>query len=340
MTVTKYSFGVTRAGAPVTAYRMENKTGASVTVLDYGATVQSLCVPDRTGRLVDVVLGYDTIGEYEENDGFLGATVGRVCNRIGGASFSLSGKTYSLAKTIGAHHLHGGVRGFDKYIWLAEPVAESLRFSRLSPDGEEGYPGNLTVTVTFRLTEDNCLVVTYDGDTDRDTIVNLTNHSYFNLNGGGTALDHRLQLFAQQMTENSPDSVPTGRILPVEDTPFDFRAGKTIRQDIGAENEQLRFGGGYDHNYVLSGPTAAHLTGDKSGIRLTVTTTMPGVQLYTANSLTERTGKGGVTLRPRDAVCLETQLFPDGMAHYGFPSPVLRAGEHLHSETGYAFTLA
>lgn len=189
MTVTKYSFGVTRAGAPVTAYRMENKTGASVTVLDYGATVQSLCVPDRTGRLVDVVLGYDTIGEYEENDGFLGATVGRVCNRIGGASFSLSGKTYSLAKTIGAHHLHGGVRGFDKYIWLAEPVAESLRFSRLSPDGEEGYPGNLTVTVTFRLTEDNCLVVTYDGDTDRDTIVNLTNHSYFNLNGGGTALD-------------------------------------------------------------------------------------------------------------------------------------------------------
>lgn len=339
MSVTCHSFGVTRRGEAVTAWQLSNHTGASVTVLDYGATVQSLCVPDRAGRLTDVVLGYDTASAYETNDGFLGATVGRMCNRIGGAAFSINGKTYPLAQNDGANHLHGGRRGFDKYLWQVEPGEGSLRFSRVSPDGEEGYPGRAAVSVTFRLTEENRLVIAYDAVSDEDTVMNLTNHSYFNLNGGGSILAHRLQVFAARLTENDGASVPTGRFLEVEGTPFDFRRPKAIGRDIGSDHPQMQRGHGYDHNFVLSGPQAAVLYSEESGIVLRVFTTLPGMQVYTANYLSERVGKGGRLMRPRDAVCLETQLFPDGMAHYGFPSPVLRAGEQLHTETHFAFSV-
>lgn len=339
MSVTRHSFGVTRRGEAVTAWQLSNHTGASVTVLDYGATVQSLCVPDRAGRLTDVVLGYDTVAAYETNDGFLGATVGRMCNRIGGAAFSLNGKTYPLAKNDGVNHLHGGERGFDKYLWQVEPGDDSLRFSRVSPDGEEGYPGRAAVSVTFRLTEENRLELSYDADTDGDTVMNLTNHSYFNLNGGGSVLGHRLQLFAARLTENDDASVPTGRFLDVEGTPFDFRAAKGIGRDIESDDPQIQRGHGYDHNFVLSGAQAAFLYSKENGIALRVFTTLPGMQVYTANYLSERAGKGGRMMRPRDAVCLETQLFPDGMVHYGFPSPVLRAGEHLHTETHFSFSV-
>lgn len=338
MAFTMFSFGMTRGGEPVTACRLENGAGASVTVLDYGATVQSLCVPNDSGGLTDVVLGYDTAAEYEENGGFLGATIGRVGNRIGGAAFRLNGKCYALAKNDGENHLHGGHLGFDKWLWAIRPMGEdSLVCSRLSPDGEEGYPGNLQVQVTFTLTPRNTLRIQYDADTDQDTIVNLTNHSYFNLNGHGTVLEHELQVFASRITENDAGCLPTGKLLEVAGTPFDFQVPKQIGAEIGQDHPQLLCGKGYDHNYVLSGKRAAVLRSAVSGIMMTVETDMPGMQVYTANTLSERRGKGGSVMSPRSAVCLETQLFPNGVNLYGFPSPILRAGEHLHSETSFLF---
>ena len=339
MAVTQVPFGHTAEGKPVTGYRLSNSAGASVTILDYGATVQSLCVPNRNGGFTDVVLGYDTVREYEENDGYLGATIGRVGNRIGGAEFSLNGVRYLLARNDGDNHLHGGNRGFDKQMWQVSPRENALVFSRLSPDGEEGYPGNLQVQVTFTLTEDNALGLKYDAESDRDTLVNLTNHSYFNLKGGGSVLEHQLYVNAERFCENDEGCLPTGRLLEVEGTPFDFRAPKPIGAHIGADSQQLRRGGGYDHNYVLSGRHAATLYCPESGICLKVETDLPGMQVYSANSLTQRKGKGGGCMAPRDALCLETQLFPNAMNCYGFPSPVLRAGQHLHSETIFRFGL-
>ena len=321
------------------AFTVRNQNGASLTVLDYGATIQSLCVPDREGNLVDVVLGYDTEEEYKQNGGYLGGAIGRVGNRIGGSAFSLNGKQYRLARNDGENHLHGGANGFDKRYWTVHTESSSIVCSRLSPDGEEGYPGNLCVQIRYTLTEDNRLVIEYDADTDADTPVNLTNHSYFNLNGGGTALHHRLQLFAERITANGPGCLPTGELRRVEGTPFDFRQEKEIGAEIDADDEQLKLVNGYDINYVLSGEKAAVVTGDQSGIVMTVRTDMPGMQFYTANWLSERPGKNGGTLSPRDAVCFETQLFPNAMNCYGFPSPILRAGQHLHSETSYEFTI-
>ncbi len=339
MAVSTIPFGRTAAGEPVTAYRLENENGMAVTVLDYGATIQSLLVPDRAGGFTDVALGYDTAAEYESNGGYLGATIGRVGNRIGGARFSLGGVEYVLAKNDGENHLHGGVRGFDKCLWSCDAKEDKLVFSRLSPDGEEGYPGALRVSVTFSLTKDNALVIAYDAVSDRDTLVNLTNHTYFNLNGGGSALEHILQINAERFCEADAGCLPTGKLLPVAGTPFDFREPKPVGRDIGADCEQLRRGGGYDHNFVLSGSTAAVVYSQSSGIEMTVKTDMPGMQFYAANGLDRRAGKAGSVMGPRDAVCLETQLFPNGMNCYGFPSPVLRAGKAMHSETAYCFAV-
>ena len=332
-----FSFGTLSDGRAVTAARLENAAGASLTVIDYGAAIQSLRVPDRNGEPVDVVLGYDTAAEYEKNDAYLGATIGRVGNRIGGAAFSLDGKTYALAKNDGENHLHGGVRGFDKQMWSMSAEGDCVRCRRLSPDGEEGYSGNLSVTVTFTLTEDNTLCIAYDAETDADTPVNLTNHSYFNLNGGGSVLGHRLQVYSERFCEGDAGYLPTGRLLNVAGTPFDFRAGKRIGDDIGAENEQLRRAGGYDHNYCLAGQRAAVLTGEQTGIEMTVETDLPGMQLYSGNFLTKRKGKGATEIDYRGAVCLETQLYPNGMAYWGFPSPILRRGQKLRSITAYKF---
>lgn len=293
MTVTTSIFGHTKQGQTVTAYRLENRAGMQVTVLDYGATIQSLRVPDRQGELTDVVLGYDTVAEYEENGGYLGATIGRVGNRIGGAEFSLNGKRYPLAKNDGENHLHGGIKGFDKQMWNVEVREDALVCSRLSPDGEEGYPGNLWVQVTFTLREANALSIQYEARAEGDTLVNLTNHSYFNLDGGGSVLDHELQVFASRITENDAGCLPTGRLLEVEETPFDFRIPKQIGAEINADDAQLRCGGGYDHNYVLSGRRAAVLRSGRSGIEMTVETDQPGMQVYTANGLTQRPGKPG-----------------------------------------------
>jgi len=340
MPVTMHHFGALRDGTAVTAARLENSSGATATVIDYGATLQSLCVKDRGGRLVDVVLGYNDALQYESHGDYLGGTIGRVGNRIGGARFSLGGREYALAKNDGENHLHGGPMGFDRRMWSMCAEGDAVVCERLSPDGEEGYPGNLRVRVTYTLTEDNTLRIAYDADSDADTLFNPTNHSYFNLNGGGSAEGHWLQIFADRFCENDAATLPTGRLLPVEGTPFDFRAGKPVGADIGAQDEQLTRAGGYDHNFCLAGLRAAVLRGDKSGIEMTTYTDMPGIQLYTANFLSVRAGKGGSTMAPRGAVCLETQLYPNAMNCYGFPSPVLRAGRHMHSETVYAFACA
>ena len=337
MAVEFYEFGKLSDGRSVSAAKLTNRAGASLTVLDYGATIQSLFIPDRDGKLVDVVLGYDSAEEYEHNGDYLGATIGRVGNRIGRAEFSLNGKTYMLAKNDGENHLHGGKEGFDKKFWRMAAQGDSLLCWRLSPDGEENYPGNLKVQVLFTLAEDNRLCITYDADTDADTLVSLTNHSYFNLNGSGNILGHRLQLFAERFAENDSGCLPTGKLLPVEGTPFDFRKEKEIGAEIGTDDEQLKRAGGYDHNYVLMGKKAAVLYGPESGIEMTVETDLPGMQLYSGNFLTDRKGKGGSEIHWRDAACFETQLYPNAMNCYAFPSPVLRAGTHLHSETDYAF---
>lgn len=339
MKVTSRPFGVTERGEAVTAYELESAGGARAVILDYGATVQSLLVPDARGALVDVVLGYDTLPEYERSGGYLGATIGRVGNRIGGARFSLGGRDYLLAPNDGKNHLHGGVRGFDKYVWPAAVSGDRLVFSRVSPDGEEGYPGNLDVSVGFELTDGNSLVITYDAETDAVTPVSLTNHSYFNLNGGGDILGHRLTLNAARFCEAAPDCLPTGRLLDVSGGPFDFRAGRAIGEALSAGDGQTALFGGFDHNFALNaGGDAARLWSPVSGIAMTMRTTLPGVQLYTAHSLGERAGKGGRPMCDHGGVCLETQVFPDGLNHYAFPSPLLHPGEHLHTETSYSFS--
>lgn len=340
MSVTNHPFGVTGDGQAVTAWTLTNAAGASLTVLDYGVTLQALRMPNAAGGFTDVLLGYDTLAEYETQSGYFGATIGRVGNRIGGGVFSLDGVQYQLACNNGPNHLHGGVKGFSKYVWdLRSQTEDTLVFSRLSPDGEEGYPGNLQVQVSLTLTADNAVRLHYEADTDRDTIVSLTNHSYFNLAGHGSVLDHTLQVNACRMAENDETSLPTGRLLPVAGTAFDFRAPKPIGRDIAQDHPQLVIGKGYDHNFVLSDTVAAVLRCPESGIVMTVETDLPGMQVYTANHVTQRAGKGGTVIQARDAVCLETQLFPNAMARYGFPSPVLHAGEHLSTVTAFRFSV-
>ena len=339
MSVTTFPFGTFSDGTEVTAARMENASGASVTILSFGTAIQSIRVPDRGGRLVEVALGYDTAAAYETGTGHLGAVIGRVANRIGGGEFSLNGKTYHLVKNKGENSNHGGARGFDRYNWTLTARDGAVVCERLSPDGEEGYPGNLRARVTYTLTEDNALRIVYDADTDADTPVNFTNHSYFNLNGGGDALAHRVQIFAERFCENDPAGLPTGVLLDVAGTPFDFRAPKAAGADIGADDEQLRRAGGYDHNFFLMGRRAAVVTGDRSGIVMTVETDLPGMQFYSANGLRPQSGHGGAMMGARQALCFETQLWPNGMRCYGFPSPVLRREQHLRCETVYAFSV-
>ena len=341
--ITQSIFGHTKAGDTVTAFRLTNSSGAFAVILDYGCILQALFVPNAQGGFTDVVLGYDTMAEYEDNDGYFGAAIGRIANRIGKGEFSLNGKSYRLARNNGENHLHGGIKGFDKFIWAAAVNGDVLELSRVSPDGEEGYPGNLNVKVCYVLTEDNEFRISYNADTDADTILNLTNHSYFNLSGSGTVLSHKLQVFADRFTENDSGCLPTGKLLDTKGTPFDFSQPKALGQDIEADDEQLRFGHGYDHNFVLSDTAelkkAAILFSSETGIAMTTFTTLPGMQVYSSNFLTQRKGKNGGEIDRRHALCLETQVFPNAMACPNFPSPVLRAGEHFHTETIYRFEI-
>ena len=338
-----YFFGNTRDGETVTAYRLENKKGAAAVILDYGGIVHSLFVPNAQGGLTDVVLGYDSVSEYEENDGYLGAIIGRVAGRLAGAELILDGTVRQLAKNDGENQLHGGVRGFDRFVWKAEAEGAALVLSRLSRDGEENYPGNLLTRVRYELTEDCELKISYEAETDADTVVSLTNHSYFNLGGTGSVLGHVLQLQADRFAETNDESLTTGRLLPVEGTVFDFIVPKEIGRDLNAENEQLKLVSGYDHTFALAEGAglkeASSLFCPETGIRMRTFTTLPGVQLYIANHLSPRRGKSGAQYDRRHAVCLETQLFPNALKNPNFPSPILRKGETTRSETIYRFEL-
>lgn len=320
--------------------------GLEARITNYGGIIVSLSAPDRTGRLADVVLGLDDLAGYIAGHPFFGALAGRYANRIARGKFSLNGVEYSLARNNGENHLHGGIRGFDKAVWSVRDVSrQRLQLSYWSEDGEEGYPGNLSVTVVYALTDQNELRIDYTAATDKDTVVNLTNHSYFNLagQGQGDILGTELKLFADQFTPVDEKLIPTGELRDVEGTPFDFRIPTAIGARIGQDDRQLRFAGGYDHNFVLRGgggslAMAASVLDPGSGRMMEVLTTEPGVQLYTANSFDgTRRGKAGSTYSRRSGFCLETQHFPDSPNQPHFPSTVLKAGGQYASTTVYRF---
>jgi aldose 1-epimerase len=348
--VERGDFGKTPDGRAVEVYTLTNRRGAEARVITYGATLVSLKVPDRRGRIADVTLGYDDLAGYiDDPSTYFGATVGRYANRIARGRFALDGVEYVLATNNGPNHLHGGVRGFDKVVWEARPLnvrgAAALRLTYLSRDGEEGYPGALSVAVTYTLTDSDELRIDYRATTDKDTVVNLTNHTYFNLAdaGAGDILGHVLTINASRFTPTDATAIPTGELRSVRGTPFDFTRPAAIGSRIGRPDEQLKFGKGYDHNFVLDGRAgrlrrAAEAYEPKTGRVLEVWTTEPGVQLYTGNYLSGRRGKGGATYAFRHGFCLETQHFPDSPNEPGFPTTVLRKGRTFRSTTVYKFS--
>lgn len=325
------------------------RSGAvSCRILTYGGTVRSLTVPDRRGDPVDVALGFDTLEDYRTQDKYMGALVGRYANRIGGAKFTLNGREYPLLANNGPNALHGGGVGFDKQIWTVEALrADSAVLSLVSPDGQEGYPGTLKVQVTYTL-RGGALKIEYRAESDRDTVCNLTNHTYFNLSGqgSGSVNGQYIRLSAAHYTPTDAGSIPTGEIAPVDGTPMDLRTARPIGDRISEPFEQLTLAGGYDHNWVIDGwdgslRRAAAAYAPDTGIVLTADTTLPGVQFYTGNFVEGcPVGKGGAVYGNRHGFCLETQFFPDSPNHPDFPSCVLRAGEEYHSTTIYAFSTA
>jgi aldose 1-epimerase len=332
-------------GAVVKRYTLKNKNGMIARVIEYGATLTELWTLDKNGRTQNIVAGFDNFDQYFKPEPYFGATIGRYGNRIGNARFTLDDKEYKLAANNGPNSLHGGLKGFDKRLWKSELLApktgqQSVRFTYTSKDGEEGYPGNLSVTVIYTLTDQNALRIDYNATTDKPTVVNLTNHSYFNLAGSGDVLDHEVTILADNYTPVNDQLIPTGEIAPVRDTPLDF----TNSTKIGARIEKLMPNpGGYDHNFVLrSGgkemAVAARAHEPRSGRTMHVRTTEPGVQFYTGNFLDGTlTGVGGVRYQKHHAFCLETQHFPDSPNQPKFPSTALRPGETFHSETVYEF---
>jgi aldose 1-epimerase len=343
-----HPFGKTRAGEPVELFTLTNSKGMQADIMTYGGILVSLKVPDRSGKPADIVLGFDSLDGYEQNPPpYFGALIGRYGNRIGGGRFSLNGAEYKLAQNNGPNHLHGGLRGFDKVVWKARtPDAHSLELTYLSKDGEEGYPGNLTAIVTYTLTENNELKLDYRATTDKDTVLNLTNHSYFNLagQGEGDVLGHQILINADRFTPVDSGLIPTGELRSVEGTPFDFRQARVIGERIDAPDEQLKFGKGYDQNFVLnrSGSgleLAAKVTEPKSGRVMEVLTTEPGVQFYTGNNLDGSIhGKAGKVYGRRFGLCLETQHFPDSPNKPNFPSVVLKPGAQYQTTTVYRFS--
>ena len=333
-----------QGGKKIEVFTLTNAAGVEVRAMTYGAIILSWKTPDRTGRLTDIVLGFEDPARYLKGDSpYFGAIVGRYGNRIGGARFVLDGRTHALAANDGPNHLHGGKRGFDKVIWDGEPVKDSrgvaVAFTRTSPDGEEEYPGALTVRITYTLTAKNELIVDYLATTDKATVVNLTQHSYFNLAGDGDILGHELRINADRYTPVDKTLIPTGELAPVEGTPFDFRKPTRIGARIASEHPQMQFGRGYDHNWVLarSGAglsVAAELFDPASGRTLQVSTTEPGLQFYSGNFLDGTlTGKGGKVYKHRNGLCLETQRFPDSPNKPNFPTTVLRPGEKYRTQT-------
>jgi len=350
MQIDREAFGTLPSGQVIDVITLRNRGGVTVRAITYGGIIVSLATPDRTGRLDDIVLGFDTLDGYLGDSPYFGAIIGRCGNRIANGRFTLDGVEYHLARNNGPNHLHGGIRGFDKVVWNARTFereggdAAGAVLSYASADGEEGYPGRLDATVTYTLTERDELIVDYAATTDAPTIVNLTQHSYFNLGHvGSDVLAHELTIDADAIVPVDTTLIPTGEIMAVAGTPFDFRVPTTIGARINAGHPQLKVAGGYDHTFVLGPATreprrAAFVSAPSSGRTMEVATTEPGVQLYTGNFLNGSIrGEGGVVYPHRGGFCLETQHFPDAPNQPRFPSIVLRPGEKYESQTVFRF---
>jgi len=338
-------FGSTSKGEKARLYILRNQRGMEIAVTDYGAALVKVLVPDKDGKVQDVVLGYDNAKAYENGGVYFGATVGRVANRIGGASFELNGNAYELTANDNNNSLHGGRDYYNKRMWQAEETdGQKVMFSLESPEGDQGYPGNAKISVIYELTEDNELKISYHAVSDGDTLMNLTNHSYFNLRGqdGGSIEDHVLWLKASGYTPTAAGSIPTGEIAPVKGTPMDFTTAKMIGEEIGAEFEQLQIGGGYDHNWVLDDVDGqlrlvAKVTAPGTSRAMKVYTTLPGIQFYAGNFIGEQDGKSGVKYHNRCGLALETQFFPDSIHKDNFPDAVFGPDRQYTSSTVYRF---
>lgn len=347
--ITDRVFGTLSTGEEVRIFHLENASGSYAEVMDFGAILVKLCVPDKDGKLTDVVLGYDDLKEYEVNGCFFGATVGRNGNRIENAEFFIHGEKVVLSKNENANNLHSGPHAFEKKMWHAEKQDEaknSITFSRVSPDGENGFPGEFQISVTYTFTEENELKITYEGSSDKATVANMTNHSYFNLSGEGSGdvLDQELMIHAEYFTPlKSSQGIPTGEYAKVAGTPMDFTKAKKIGRDIEADYEQLIFTGGYDHNYVTDNYSKGHVrviagaVSPATGIAMEVKSDCPCVQLYAGNFVEHERGKNGHIYEKRNGFCLETQVEPNAVNEERFHSPILEKGEVYKSETSYRF---
>jgi aldose 1-epimerase len=346
---THQPFGQTKEGVPIDIYTLTNSKGVEARICNYGGVVVSLKVPDRNGHLGDVVLGFDKFDGYLTPPPYFGALIGRYGNRIAKGKFTLDGHQYTLATNNVPNALHGGIKGFDKVVWTAKPLVTpqgaALELTYLSKDGEEGYPGNLSVKATYTLTEDNALKLEFVATTDKDTVVNLTHHSYFNLAGKGTILDHVVMIPADRFTPVDSTLIPTGELKPVEGTPFDFRTATSIGARIGQNDEQLKFGLGYDHNWVINKPMGklglmAKVTEPTTGRVMEVWSDEPGLQFYSGNFLDGTlTGKNGQVYQLRSGFCMEPQHYPDSPNHPQFPSTELKPGQTFKNTIMYRFSV-
>jgi len=350
MSVSKRLFGTLKDGREIFAITLDNSRGLSAEVLNYGGIIKNLYFKDKNANRVDMVLGRDTLEEYLDNFGFYGAAIGRHANRIENSEFELNGQVYKVGVNEGKNSLHGGITGFDKKVWEAyedkdDAEEPSVDFILVSPDMEEGFPGTLKIKMTYTLTKDNALRIEYRAMSDKDTVVNLTNHSYFNLSGhaSGNIYDQVLQINSSFYTPNNKECMPTGEVLSVSGTPFDFRCPKPIGQDIKADFEQIEMFGGYDHNFVIDGRgfrLGAAAYSPKTGISMKMYTDKPAVQLYTTNGVEDgRICKDKTEYKPHQAFCLETQYFPNSMKYSHYPSPILKAGDEYHFTTEYRFSV-
>lgn len=344
MSCSKTEFGKTKKGEIVHLYTFRNTSGMQMKVSDLGAILVSVIVKDKEGQELDVVQGYDCAEDYETDELYLGYIVGRCANRIGGASFELNGRTYELCKNDnGKNNNHSGPDYYGKRLWKVEKIeGNSITLSLFSPHMDQGYPGNAWIYTTYTLTEDNEIQIEYQAESDEDTLMNLTNHSYFNLNGhdAGTVLDHKVWINADMYAEPDEEFLPTGRLLEAKGTAMDFSVPKELGRDIDADCRAITCGHGYDVSYLVKGKgyrKAAVLESEKSGIRMTAYTEYPGVHLYTANFLNGEKGKGGVVYPGRSSVCFELQYFPDAVHHDNFESTVCRKGEKYHKRNAYRF---
>jgi len=348
--VTKAPFGTTADGQQIEVYTLTNDKGEQAKVMTYGATLTSLTMPDKNGKLGDVVLGFDSSAPYVAGVPFYGATIGRFANRIANGQFTLDGKTYTLPKNDGPNTLHGGTKGFDKRVWTAKEVkmagGPAVEFTYVSADGEMGFPGQMTVHVTYQLKNDNALALTYSATTTKPTVLNLTNHSYFNLSGDfdKPILDESVMINADKFTPINATLIPTGKLEPVAGTPFDFRTPHVVGARINSTDQQVQYAHGYDDNWVLNKPspaamtTAAVVTDPNSGRVLTVKTTEPGVQFYTGNFMDGKPAGKGTVYKYRTGLTMETQHYPDSPNEPSFPTTELKPGQTFHSKTEFVFS--